>query len=265
MLSHTLPLPRLLALSGLAVALAAPFGARPLIAQVAVRGVILEHGTGQPILNVELRLMDSAGQVGAASLTNEEGEFRLEASDAGAYSLSIRRIGYGPLRTQTFELADRDELGLEVTLNPEAVAMDAVTVVAERPIAPWLREVRRRTETNRRMGVGRVFLREDIDRIRPHSVSDLLSTYTFAARCAPTVLLDGLETEARDIVHNADMLEAVEIYRGPTQVPIEYYQYAQCGVALVWTRPDPPGAKPLTWTRIIAAGVLVGVAALLVQ
>ena len=266
MLTAIRALSRALALCG--IALVPLLATRPADAQVALRGVILERDSGLPILNVELRLMDANGQVGASTLTNEQGEFRLQADSAGEYSLSIRRIGYAPLRTQALALEDREEMDIQITLNPEAVAVEEVTVVAERRVAPWLREVRRRTEQNRRMGIGRVFLREDIDRIQPHSVSELLSIYGYGsigARCAPTVLLDGLETEARDIVHHADMLEAVEIYRGPAQVPLEYTRYANCGVALVWTRPDPPNAKPLTWRRLIAAGVLVGVVAVLVR
>jgi hypothetical protein len=38
-----------------------------------------------------------------------------------------------------------------------------------------------------------------------------------------------------------------------------------CGLALVWSRIDPPGMKPFTWKRVAFAGLLVALIGLLVQ
>jgi hypothetical protein len=239
--------------------------AGPVAAQVAISGRILEEGTNQPIANVQMGLIDAEGQVSASALTDSIGAFRLEAGGAGDYSISIQRLGFARVRTEPLTLAANEVLQVEITLDPEAVTVDGVRVVADRRVAPWLREVRRRTEKNKRMGVGRVYLREDIQRINPHSVTELLNPVIWGARCQPAVLLDGLETEAQYIVHNGDMLEAVEIYRGATQIPMEYYRYSTCGVALVWTRPDPPHARPFTWKRAIVGGLILGIGALLMR
>ncbi len=235
-----------------------------LSAQIPVTGRVVEEGSEQAISNVDIRLLDSAGQIVASAISSAEGIFRLEAPAPAVYSFSVRRIGYASVRADSLDLTDESGVELEVTLNPQAVAVDAIRVVVDREPF-WLQQVRYRSERNRRTGVGRVFLREDLDRINPHSVSELLATVGWNQRCTPTVLLDGMETEARYIPHQADMIEAVELYRGATQVPLEYARYGTCGVALVWTRLRPPNAKPFTWKRLAAAGVLVGIAALLAQ
>lgn len=238
--------------------------AAPTAGQIAITGRVVEEGTGQPIGNVDLQLLDTAGQAVASAISSAEGTFRMEAPTAAIYSLAVRRIGYASVRADSLDISDDDGVELEVTLNPQAVAVDAVRVIVDRE-PYWYQEVRRRTEQNKRMGVGRVFLREDLDRMRPNSVAELLATVGWNLRCTPTVLLDGMETEAQYIPHQADMIEAVELYRGATQVPLQYSRYATCGVALVWTRLDPPNAKPFTWKRLAAAGILVGIAALLVR
>ena len=253
------PVAILVALLGVLV-----FAARPATGQIAITGRVIEEGTEQPIGNVDLRLLDSAGQVVTSAISSAEGAFRMEAPSAAVYSLSVRRIGYASVRADSLDISDDDGVELEVSLNPQAVAVDAVRVIVDREPF-WYREVRRRTEQNKRMGVGRIFLREDLDRINAYSVTDLLATVGWNLRCTPAVLLDGVETEARYITHQADMIEAVELYRGATQVPLEYSRYSGCGVALVWTRRNPPDAKPFTWKRLAAAGILVGIAALLVR
>ena len=60
--------------------------------------------------------------------------------------------------------------------------------------------------------------------------------------CAMAIFVDG--TEAAYLAHTIDALPfddiaAVEIYRGPAEVPIEYTQTRSnetCGAVLVWTR-----------------------------
>ena len=66
------------------------------------------------------------------------------------------------------------------------------------------------------------------------------------AQCTPTLYLDGAVvlmggSVARrplrpDDYVTPDMLEAIEVFTGAAQAPIQYMPIAGCGVMLFWTR-----------------------------
>jgi outer membrane receptor for ferrienterochelin and colicin len=65
--------------------------------------------------------------------------------------------------------------------------------------------------------------------------------------CSPRVFIDGLyvldslrvsdgiRTGINNYLHSSDV-EAIEIYRGPAEVPPQYGGAAACGVVLIWLR-----------------------------
>jgi hypothetical protein len=226
--------------------------------QTSLRGTIVDAITGQPVSTVDLRAVDDAGTVRGATVSNPRGEFTLQLGEGGSFTLMIRHVAYVPIVSEPLELTTGDHMEIAVRLDPGVVVLDAITVVAGRGYEPIrITEFRERAELSRRMGRGRIFMREDLERMRPVSAQDILDRYIWSNRCQPTVLLDGLPTEGRITwVAGADV-EGVEIYRGVTQIPPEYYRYGMCGLVLVWQRPEPPGFRPWTWRRAIVAGAIL--------
>jgi hypothetical protein len=235
-------------------------------AQTRVSGTVTDAITGQPVPTVDLRIADEQGQSIGTAVTGTQGEFRIELREGGTYTLTVRHVAYVPVVSQPLELTDGDQLQLSVRLDPGVVVLDAVTVVAARASEPIrITEYRERATVNRRMGRGRILMREDLDRIRPNSAQDVIDTYSFTSRCVPTVLVDGLPAEGRLSWVAGDMIEGVEIYRGVTQIPPEYYRYGMCGLILVWQRFDGPGARPWTWRRFFVAAAIVAGMALMMR
>jgi hypothetical protein len=227
-------------------------------AQTTLRGTIVDAMTGQPVSTVDLRAADAAGNVRAATVSNPRGEFTLQLGEGGIFTLTIRHVAYVPVVSEPLEVTTGDHVEVAIRLDPGVVVLDAITVIAGRGYEPIrITEFRERAELSRRMGRGRILMREDLERLRPVSAQDILDSYIWSNRCQPTVLLDGLPTEGRINWVAGEDVEGVEIYRGVTQIPPEYYRYGMCGLVLVWQRPEPPGFRPWTWRRAIVAGAIL--------
>jgi hypothetical protein len=235
-----------------------PVAAGPTAAQSIVMGQVVDDETEQAIVTVDIRLIDANGVTRVRGLSDNRGNFRMEVPDSGTYQLSARRVGYAPVLADSIWIAEQDQLELMIRLSPSAVALQAVTVVAQRSAVPLrITQFRERADLNQRMGVGRIYMREDLDRLRPNSPQEILDGVIWTARCAPEVLLDGLPVDGRITSLAYDEVEGIEIYRGINQIPQEYYRYGMCGLAMVWTRTDPPGMRPFSWWRAaVGAGLL---------
>jgi hypothetical protein len=240
----------------------------PADAQTVIRGTVIEDGTRVPIGTVDLRLLDADGEIRARAISDQNGQFTIElqASDSGVFTLGVRRVGYAPITAEELRVGAGDELVLEIRLSARAVALEAVTVVAQRRFEPnRIIEFRERAQQARRTGLGRIYMREDMDRMGHSSIQFVLDAVPWGNRCRPLVLLDGLPADERLTGVRAGDLEGVEIYRGVTQIPPEYYRYGMCGLALLWTRSDPDGLRPLTWARVAAAAVVIALMALIAR
>jgi hypothetical protein len=63
--------------------------------------------------------------------------------------------------------------------------------------------------------------------------------------CLPRLFLDGVrvaydaQSDINSVV-NPDQVEAIEVFRGPSEIPAQYNDNnSQCGVILIWTRAEP--------------------------
>ena len=232
--------------------------AAPAPAQVILIGTVLEEDGLTPIPVADVRLLGPTGGVTATTISDDEGRFRLEAESAGEYSITVRRLGFVTVSADSIQLAEEDPTEIRVLLGMLAVPLEAVTVIARQPyVSPQVMRFRDRAARNDRMGRGRIYMRADIDRLRPYSADDLLRGVLWGASCRPVIMLDGLPVDGSLHMITGDNLEGVEIYRRATQIPAEFYRPGMCGLALVWRRSDPPGAKPFTWRRAIIAGAIV--------
>jgi hypothetical protein len=233
--------------------------------QSVVHGTIADDDTRQPIATAELRLVDAGGTAQARALSDNQGRFRLEVARSGPYVLTVTRVGYARIEAHDIQVGEGAELELQIRLAAEAVVLDAVSVVVQRR-AEWgrLGQFHQRAELNRNMGRGRIYMRSDVERIRPATVEELIDNYSWGIRCRPVILLNGMPTDGSIFGVRPDQLEGLELYRQNDHIPPEYYQSGMCGLALLWTRGDP-GVRPWSWARVAAAGLLVALIAVMTQ
>ncbi|MEX2571664.1 MAG: carboxypeptidase regulatory-like domain-containing protein [Gemmatimonadota bacterium] len=242
--------------------------ASSLNAQTVIEGTVFEDGTSEPISNANIRLIGTDGEIVGGTLSDLSGTFRMLVEEPGTYSLAIRHIGYAPVLAEELPITEGEDLRLEVRLAPTAVPLEAVTVIVDQPATSEsgrLGAFRRRAELSQRMGRGRILMREDIERMGSNSTRDLLAGLLFSSSCQHNVMLDGIPAVGQLTGISPDDLAGIEIYRGVSQIPPEYYRYGMCGLALLWTRADTPGGKPFTWQRAAVAGVLLGLLGLMMR
>ena len=230
----------------------------------AIVGRVLDETTGTGVTAAHVILLDRTGATRGQSFADSAGWFRLAAPIPGRYRVQASSLGYAPLESVDLNLEKGIELHLELRLSSTAVALEPLRIVARRAYRVGrLAEYYDRAQWTRRTGMGRIFMRDDIDRIRPFSVSSLVRMTPGRLGCQPTYMLDGLpvENETLDSLIHPEDVEGVEIYRGSVQIPAEYMNRASCGLVLVWTRLDAPGMKPFSWKRLLVG---VGLGALLI-
>lgn len=240
--------------------------------QSAVRGVI--STAGRPVASAQVRFDDGASNV---AVTDSLGRFLVVAPSAGRHRLLVRALGFHPV-ARTMVLAPDDTLLLDVSLERNVQELAGVRVEENRPdpvLAPFeerrragfgrfftrdmlareehstLSNVLRRTAGIRlvrrpndcgggfAVGTGRTGLQG-----RPPSC---LSGARFPDACYLNLFVDGLQywVTGNPEPPNIDRflvngIEAIEVYRGPSETPIQYQRTgAACGVLLLWTRRSP--------------------------
>lgn len=254
--------------------------AAPAQSQV-LRGRVLVDATAAPISGVRVSATDSAGAAATAS-SDSAGRFIIRLARAGSYTLTAEHVAYRAARPSTLAVERGEEIALEIRMAESAVPLDPITVVARRgPATGALQGYYDRLEWNSRLGIGRFVTREHIERFTRGRVTDYLIDIPFVqirgistrtvvlrqrgAECTPKVFADGLRVPAAaldDVMSVAD-LEGIEIYRGTTESPAEYWDTDGCGVILAWTRRGPDAAgRRLNLKRLLLLGgavVLIGV------
>jgi len=243
---------------------------RRLDANGLIRGVVLDITTGEPIVEVAVRLQPPGGGEALLRTTDVRGRFFFPLQTAGSYGIELFRIGYGTVRDSIL-LDEGAEVDVVAELALEAIAMEAVVVSTTR---------RSRLDTSgffdrRRTLSGRFITREDIEARRPMYLADLFrsvpslrvtplangqgSVVTGRGGCFPTYYLDGVrlvESASLDMFIPPDNLEGLEIYGSSSSPP--QYQGGRCGTVIMWSR--TPGASTSTgswWKKLLVAGGFV--------
>lgn len=201
------------------------------------------------------------GERGAS--TDADGEAVIEGLRPGRHVVRVSFLGYEPR-----ELAARLEApgpwGLIVELAEAAVALDEVVVSATDLSRSRLAQDG--FFDRQKFGHGTVLTIDDLERRNPILLGDALMgvlgvrvrrnsvrglgggtpgrtavSVRFGAECPMDVFLDGFHSpflsENIDAITAHDVV-AIEVYRGPTQIPVAYNRLGQggaCGVVLVWT------------------------------
>lgn len=231
-----------------------------------VRGTVRDSATARPIDAGWASLITGDGRIVDRVVTDSSGQFVLTAPTPGNYGVRFERIGYRAVRSEIFALGARSEIELSVHLPPGAVGLEPLTVTAAPDAAtryleragyferkgtapgayldgPELEERRRRARdlADILRGIPGVYLVALSG--RSNRTFRLRGMESMHAPCRlPLILLDGMQVTASDVeslnaVVLPDQILAIEVYRGPSEVPSEYSgAESGCGVILIWTR-----------------------------
>lgn len=240
----------------------------PAEAQVLLRGRIVDAADGAPIPLAPVDLLGNEGDSLGTTRADSSGAFRFQRETGGRFLLRGRMLGYESRLEGPLVLEGADTVAVDLRMGIAPLELPGLEVTASR--RPWYEHLvpqglwtfYGRMEQNRSLGVGRFLTRSEL---RPWgatpvalvvaSVPGMSATrgpqgrgYQLTGRggCPPLVFLDGMEvrmagTTLDDLVR-VDMLEGVEVYRGPSELPAELYGTnfrGACGAVALWTRRGP--------------------------
>jgi len=135
-------------------------------------GVVVEARSGVAVPTVDVVLRDSLGALVAAVVGDDVGAFRLRPPREGRFVLAVSRIGYAPASREIAFPAE-GTLELKVTLAVSPVEVEGL--VASGRARPRTSELTLAGfEARRREGGGTYFTEEEIDRVHPTRITDLL-------------------------------------------------------------------------------------------
>jgi hypothetical protein len=251
-------------------------GGEPRPSEAVLAGTVLDVASDEPVVGARVALLRmGSDRVIAAADADSLGVFALPAVPAGAYLLSIQRIGYKELtRDLLLEGAHRTEV--VASLVPVAMDIEAVVVTVDRS---GLRAMRA-FEERRALGMGSFVTREDIERRRPYLVTDLFRSVPgvrvvsdrqgdarllLRGQCVPQLYIDGVasyEGMSLDLMFRPDDVEGIEVYTVATAPP--QYARSACGVVVVWSRvPQRVQGRAGWWKPLLLVGGIMGALAVI--
>lgn len=229
----------------------------PAASQV-VRGKIIDTSSRAPIRAVEVILIDATtDRVRRGMVTTDSlGAFQIRAPLPGKYTLELRRLGFSPQSTRTFDVGSGETIVLELMMSSTQLKFDTLVVV-QRSVGPssMVLRFRERAAWTERTGRGRVYYADDLRGLG--SVEPLYHLYGKSRDCPMTILVDNLPIpDPRDLDHLADisLIEGVEIYRSHHSIPEEFQHHRACSLMLVWT--NQLGGNKFSWLRLIVGTAL---------
>ncbi len=222
----------------------------------------------RPLAAAQVRMVGSDNVI----LTDIDGRFRLPNLWPGTQTLEVRMLGYSRVRLEV-EIEPGLTRNVQVTLVMEAVALSPVEVTEESALSPGLRGFYER----RARGSGHFFTREQITKMHPRVVTDVLrrvpgvqiqsvagpyetsnlvrmgrATGGLGARACPVLFyVNGAPFPlTADLAINQfiapDDIEAIEVYTGTSRIPPQFssnMHNSRCGVIAIWTRIGTHGRK----------------------
>jgi hypothetical protein len=148
-------------------------------------------------------------------------------------------------------------------MSTDAVVLEPLRIIGRRTFRPGrLTGYYDRAQWTRKTGAGTVYTRDDLARLDLQEVNTIFRMTP--GLISPTLsncsyMLDGalVEPDVLNSMIRPEEVEGIEIYRRRVLIPVEYLNQVDDCLALVWTRLDPPGARPFTWKRVLfGAGII---------
>ncbi len=231
----------------------------------AIRGRILSSPDDMPIPQAAVNVVDSLGAVLRRGLSSSDGVFRIDVGDVeGPIYLQAQALGFLTFFDGPIPLHGAETVDLVLRLQPRPFSLDSLTVTVERQ-SVWLDYTG--FYDREKLGAGHHIDREWIVNRRPwaRTLSDLLRAIpgvsvdnvggvrlrgmsrigmTGMADCPYSVFLDGAmvvspmmpdDWWASSLIRPEDV-DGIEVYRRPSEVPVQYSGIGGCGVILIWSR-----------------------------
>lgn len=237
-----------------------------------INGTLMEVESGTPISLGLIIMMTESGDSVTSGVTNGQGRFSVEAPDEGSFVLVASAFGFKETAAGVFELGPGGEMDVEFRVAAAPMPIDGILVSLQRPALEhqlvkngFVRRVTR--------GLGRFITPVDVEKSSARTAADLfrgipgvalqfpqggaasfegetLRMVGVGQYCTPTIYLDGARMAADmtqgmpiDLLAPLAMIDAVEIYRRPSEIPIEYGMTGSgsttggpCGVVVIWTK-----------------------------
>ena len=217
------------------------------------------------------RVEVSIAQTDFRIITNDSGEFVFSSPPTGRVRLLVRRLGFKQQEIGV-KLIGGESKQIDVELEGISELLDSVLVLEKggngKMAEFWAR---------RSMGNGAFITRAEIQKRNPYRMSDMLrmlsgvrvstngadqdrpdismgrtpvgtrsfrNVQTLAGDCKVSYYLDG-NWVSPGTFHPDDLtpgtIEAMEVYRGPAEIPAKGRQReTACGMIVIWTREPPP-------------------------
>jgi hypothetical protein len=223
-----------------------------------IYGRVIDDKTRQSVTQAAVHLLDAGGRRVATVLTDQEGRFRFAPSQDGDYKLRAERIGFRTSESREFRLLKGEQITFDFYLSTQAVLLAPIEVKAstrawaERYASALILPFYERKEFYEKLGAGKFFTRAQLADHDGLPLTALFTTVagvhmasngvTMRGGCAPQYYLNGMPlrlepSESVDGLFSLADLEAVEIYRGASQLPAEFGgSTGECGAIVLWTR-----------------------------
>jgi hypothetical protein len=231
-----------------------------------IQGRLLEEGSDRPIILGQVSLQTGGGVVVDRTFTDEKGSFAVWSPEPGSFFLRAQAIGYASRVDGVFDLGQGGVLTVDFRLVRNPIQLDTLTVSVE-PRVTKLALLG--FYARRKVGFGRFLGPEDIEKRPAFEVTDYLrniprvrirhrarggtevliqgaSSVSLARRglCSPKVVVDGneifrggREAAVLDEVVTPYEVSAIEVYRGPSEIPLQFGGLSSpCGLIVIWTK-----------------------------
>lgn len=236
-----------------------------------IRGTLLEVGTDQPIQAGLVVMLTEEGDSVTSAVTDEDGHFSLTSPEPGSFRLLAAALGYRRTPAGIFDLGEGGEMSVEFRIAPRPLPLDEILASVDEPAVDH--ELVRNGFVSRyqRSAFGHFITPHDLETspatrtedlffgipgvwVRPSPgnrdvLGDIVTmtrwrTLGSAGPCVPTVFVDGMRvrydpTDGLDLsmIVPLSAVWAVEVYRSPAEVPLQFGGPGQlCGVLVFWTK-----------------------------
>lgn len=229
--------------------------AAPRLSAQALQGRLRDDRNDRAVALAAVSAIGADSAVVASDTTRSDGSFRLVLPGAGRYRVRIEAEDYVPTLSNEVEVKERDTLRVSLRVAADHALEKALVVLGRNGRSVVLESAG--FYDRRRMGPGLFFTRADLERRRALSLSDFLRNQpgiravnrgsgrvsVISGRggvvCFPRIFVDGTPTSSQDIdlVATPHDVEGMEVYRGSSEVPVQYTgMRTPCGAIVLWMR-----------------------------
>ena len=239
-----------------------------------LEGVVVDGVSGAPVYNATVSIISRAEVVTLRAVSDSLGFFQVPLPRPDTIRVRFEALGYETVSSGLLSVGQREIVSLEVALSVQALELEPVVVTARREDSRRARralsQFYRRYDWGQKSGFGKFFTREDLEEVSFLS-HELIRIPGFRYRynngrmsvgsrmCPAHIYLNGLRVGTNNIDEFwPEDLEAIEVYRRESEIPIEFKRPGVCTVVALWTRIGEPTSGGRYWARMGLFGALVG-------